>query len=165
MGVASFICALQRHTSKPTLYHVRNLNKLLLWVQRNPKKLWYRRFRPSGGQSADTGNVPTHLRAVSDAAFRKETEDGYSLRGAVFCRGAGQSTESFAGESTPVHVIDWACKSQRHVTRSTFSAELLGGGDAIDHDILLSHLLYELEVGPLTAAEARSRRMLGGYTL
>ena len=36
-------------------------------------------------------------------------------------------------------------------------------GDAIDHGILLSHLLYELEVGPLTAAEARNRRMTGGY--
>ena len=161
MDVAPFICALQRHTSKPTLYHVRNLNKLLLWVQRNPKKLWYRRFTPGGDQRVDAGNPQTHLRTISDAAFRKETEDGYSLRGAVFCRGLGQSAESFAGKSSVVHVIDWACKSQRHVTRSTFSAELLGGGDAIDHGNLLSHLLYELEVGPLTAAEARNRRMTG----
>ena len=62
-----------------------------------------------------------------------------------------------------VHVLDWTCKSQRHVTRSTFSAELLSAGDAADQGILISRILHELEHGPMTALEARNRRMEGGY--
>ena len=72
-------------------------------------------------------------------------------------------TEAFAGSETNIHILDWACKSQRHVTRSTFSAELLAAGDAADHGILLSHMLFELEHGPMSAFEARNRRMEGGY--
>ena len=56
-----------------------------------------------------------------------------------------------------------ACKSQRHVIRSTFSAELLSAGDAADQGILLAHMLHELEHGPTSALEARNRRMEGGY--
>ena len=81
IDVVVFICALQRHTSKPQVQHVKKLNKLLSWVQKNPRKLVYRRF--AGGDSALAKG--THLRAVSDAAYKKEVDDGYSLRGAVFC--------------------------------------------------------------------------------
>ena len=160
--VVVFICALQRYTSKPQVIHVRKLNKLLGWIQRNPRKLAYRRFErvgSGGGQQTETG---THLRIVSDAAFKKETDDGYSLRGALFCRGSGQQTEAFSSNKT-IHLIDQVCKSQRHVCRSTFAAELLAAGDAADHGILLSHMIYELEHGPLTAYQARLRRMDGGY--
>ena len=70
---------------------------------------------------------------------------------------------SFAAQHTPVHVVDWVCKSQRHVTRSTFSAELLAAGDAVDHGILVSHLFHELEHGPMDARTARNQRLEGGY--
>ena len=62
-----------------------------------------------------------------------------------------------------VHVLDRTCKSQRHVTRSTFSAELLSAGDAADQGILTSQMLHELERGLMTVLEARNRRMEGGY--
>jgi hypothetical protein len=138
--VVVFISALQRHTAKPQIQHIRKLNKLLSWVQKHPKRLHYRRM--SGSH--------THLRVVSDAAFKREAEDGYSLRGALFLRGGGQQAEDFGNKHTVVHMLDWACKSRRHVTRSTFSAELLSAGDAIDQGVLVSHLLFELEHGPLT---------------
>ena len=105
----------------------------------------------------------THLRILSDAAYKEETNDGYSLRGAIYCRCSGTSRQSFADYSSPVHVVDWACKSQRHVTRSTFSAELLAAGDAFDQGLLTSHLIYEIEFGPLTSKAARDHRMEGGY--
>ena len=63
-----------------------------------------------------------------------------------------------------IHVIEWACRSQRHVTRSTFSAELLAACDAIDMGILLAQMIYELEHGPLSALQVRDRRMEGGYS-
>ena len=125
----------------------------------------YRRFNSciGGSRPTEASACPTHLRVVSDAACIKETDDGYSLRGALYCRGAGRQSQSFARTKTVVHVLDWACKSQRHVTRSTFSAELLAAGDAADQGILIAHMLHELEHGPMTAHEARNRRMEGGY--
>ena len=113
-------------------------------------------------RSASTGSN-THLRVVSDAAYKKETDDGYSLRGALYCRGTGTARESFVGQKTPVHIVDWVSTSQRHVTRSTFSAELLAAEDAVDQGILISHVLCELEYGPMDARAARDRRMEGGY--
>ena len=102
------------------------------------------------------------MRVTSDAAYKKETEDGYSLRGTLFLRGEGNDQSSFP-QNTAVHILDWACRSQRHVTRSTFSAELLSAGDAIDQGMLTSHMLYELEHGPISMQEARNKRMQGGY--
>ena len=115
-------------------------------------------------ESTEAGSHPSHLRVVSDAAYKKEVEDGYSMRGELFCRGIGHKAEDFSGSKAIVHVVDWACKSQRHVTRSTFSAELLSAGDAADQGILISHMLYELEHGPMSPLEARNRRMQGGHT-
>ena len=39
----------------------------------------------------------------------------------------------------------------------------MAAGDAFDKGLLKSHLLYELEHGPLDVKEARERRMYGGY--
>ena len=131
-------------------------------VQKNPRKLHYKAF--GGRRTSETkGGCSIHLRVVSDAAYKKETDDGHSLRGALYCRGAGREPSDFGGYETVVHVIDWAVKSQRHVTRSTFSAELLGAGDAVDQGILISHMLHEVEHGVLSIQEARDRRMHGGY--
>ena len=44
MNVVVFICVLQRHTSAPQVIHIRKLNKLLSWIQKNPHKLHYRRL-------------------------------------------------------------------------------------------------------------------------
>ena len=152
-----FIVALQRQNHNPEVQHVRRLNKLLRWVQRNPKKLAYKKL-PS---------PETHLRIISDAAFKKETEKGHCLRGALYLRAPGDTTESFVTtqKETVVHVLDWTCKNQRHVTRSTFAAELLSGGDTVDQGLLLSQLLTEITHGPMSATEARNQRLSGGYKI
>ena len=105
----------------------------------------------------------THLRVISDAAFKKETDSGHCLRGALFVRAPGNKQTDFApeGKETVVHIIDYLSKAQRHVTRSTFAAELLSAGDAIDHGLLLSQMLLEIPRGPKTAAEAREQRNRG----
>ena len=100
---------------------------------------------------------------ISDAAYKRETEDGYSLRGALYLRAAGNDRDILSGEETVVHVIDVACKSQKRVTRSTFAAELLAAGEAADQGLLTAHMLYETERGVLSAREARERRSKGGY--
>ena len=102
---------------------------------------------------------------VSDAAFKKETEKGHCLRGALYLRAPGNKPEYFTatGKATVVHVLDWVSKNQRHVTRSTFAAELLSAGDAVDHGLLLSQMLHEIPKGPMSAAEARGQRISGQF--
>ena len=77
-------------------------------------------------------------------------------------RAAGTGTSDFTAPGN-VHLLDWACKSQRHVTRSTFAAELFGAGDSIDHGLLLSQLLKEVECGEISATQARNMREDGGF--
>ena len=98
VDVMVFIVALQRQNHNPEVQHVRRLNKLLRWVQRNPKKLAYKKL-PSR---------ETHLRIISDAAFKKEIEEGHCLRGALYLRAPGDTTESFVTtqKETVVHVLD-----------------------------------------------------------
>jgi hypothetical protein len=64
------------------------------------------------------------LRVVSDAAFKREGDTGHCLRGAMFLRAPGQKEKDFTCSSV-VHMLEWVCKGQRHVARSTFAAELL----------------------------------------
>ena len=41
VDILVFICALQRHVASPKVEHARKLNRVLRWVQNNPKKLVY----------------------------------------------------------------------------------------------------------------------------
>jgi len=79
-------------------------------------------------------------------------------------RGAGRNTESYKSLSSTVHILDWVCKSQPHVTRSTFAAELLGAGDAVDQGLLINQMLHDVEHGVLSASDARRLRDTGGLT-
>ena len=157
MDVIVFIVALQRRNHDPEIQHVRKLNKLLRWIQKVPKRLTYRRFPQQ----------ESHLRVVSDAAFKKETEKGHCLRGALYLRAPGDNATAYANwqKQVIIHVLDWVCKNQRHVTRSTCSAELLSGGDAVDHGLLLSQMLHEIPKGPMTAEEARGQRIAGKFLI
>ena len=160
VDVIVFIVALQRYASKPRVEHVKRLNKLLRWIQKNPKKLAYKNL---GGERRESEATGTHVRAIAYASFKKEVDDGYGMRGAIYGRCSGQEPTSFSGEMKNMHVLDYACKSIRQVTRGTVSAELLSAGNAADEAILISHMVYEIEHGPITISEARQRRFSGGY--
>jgi hypothetical protein len=107
--------------------------------------------------------VPPHLHVISDAAFKREAETGYSLRGALFFRGGGRPAETITGARTSVHILDWACKTQRYVTRSTFAAEVLSSGDSVDQGISVGQMLSEADHGAMTATQDRERCMNGGF--
>ena len=61
------------------------------------------------------------------------------------------------------HILDFYCRKQRHVTRSTFGAELYAGCDAADFCMLLAQLLHEVECGSCTASAARELRETGKW--
>ena len=115
-------------------------------------------------------------------------EAGHSLRGALFLRSfsdtnhgvsdpkaanylrdeqitAKHSSPTIFTQSCVIHIVNAACKAQRHVTRSTFSSELLSASDTVDHGMLLALSLHELIAGAQSAAEAKALRETGGWNV
>ena len=177
IDVAVFVCAMQRVIHKPKVIHVKRLNAVLRWTQANPTRL---NLRPATG--------PSHLRCVGDAAFKKEEEAGHSLRGALSLRSfsdtnhgvpnlktannlsdkqtvANHSNPSIFTQSCVIHIADAICKAQRHVTRSTFSSELLSASGTVDHGMLLAPSLHEFMAGAQSAAQAKTLRETGGWNV
>ena len=157
VDIAVFVSALQRHSHKPLIIHCKRLNSVVRWAQRNPKRIRYRRFTKQ-----DVNGVDTHLRMYSDAAFKKEEEDGHSMRGALYIRCEGNHSEAFQG-GTIGHLVDYQCRSQKKVVRATFTAELLSGCDTVDHGFLLAQTFHEIATGEMSAQSGRTLRDSGGY--
>jgi len=152
--VLVFISACQRWGHAPKVIHVKRLNVICRWIQRNPKKLVYRKFSA----------MLSHLKMVSDAAFKKEDDDCHALRGCAYLRAPGADDASFT-KGGVVHLIEFLSKTIRHVTRSTFSSELHAGCDSADLGVLIGLIMHEIQVGPVSATEARSLRLHGGYAV
>ena len=125
---------------------------------------------------------------MGDAAFKKEEEAGHSLRGALFLRSVSDTNhgvqnfktgnylsdkQTTASHSSPtiftqsyvIHIVGAICKAQRHVTRFTFSSELLGASGTVDHGMLLALSLHECTAGAQCAAEAKALRETGGWNV
>ena len=143
---------------------MKRLNAVVRWMQRHPKKLHYRN---QAGEEAV-------LKCISDSAFKKEQDSGHAVKGALFIRTrlAGAKSTQMTLEPTQVwsvseiaHIIDWICRTQRHVTRSTFSSELFAACDTIDHGMLLATILHQIRTGAVTIAEARYLRERGGWAV
>ena len=64
-----------------------------------------------------------------------------------------------------IHIVEAICKAQRHVTRSTFSSELLSASDTVDHGMLLALSHHEFTAGAQSAAEAKALRETGGWNV
>jgi hypothetical protein len=159
LDAAVYLVALQRQNHQAKVIHVKRLNAVVRWMQRNPRPLVF-------GHITETD---THLRMVSDSAFKKEDENGHALKGALFLRVGtptgpqllGDTSEQFV--SRMVHVLDYICKTQRHVTRSTFGAELFAACDTIDHGLLLATILHQVNTGACSVTVAKELREHGGW--
>ena len=113
----------------------KRLNAVLRWMQANPPNKF-------SGQLLDP-----HISDVWEMQHSREEEAGHSLRGALFLRSsntnhggpnrktannpnekriiANHNSPTIFTQSCVIHIVDATCKAQRHVTRSTFSSELL----------------------------------------
>ena len=65
----------------------------------------------------------------------------------------------------PGHLLDFVARSQRRVTRATFTSELQAGCDTVDKGLLLFQTLDELQTGRVSAAQALERREHGGWAI
>ena len=183
IDVAVFVCALQRVTHKPKIIHIKRLNAVLRWMQANPKRLT---FRPAKGLSTlrcvgdaafkreeEAGHSlrgALFLRSFGGITTKAE---GQTAGGVTASSSGSQNNQNSTGgittgcsgfaKSAVVHIVDAVCKSQRHVTRSTFSSELLSACDTIDHGMLLALSLHEFSKGPQSTFSARQLREFGGW--
>ena len=73
-AICIYVAYLQRHTKEPTVGHVRQANRLLLWIRKNLKRLGLR-YRPLRG--------PLRLITLSDSAFKAMDTQGLVMRGCV----------------------------------------------------------------------------------
>ena len=163
---AVFIAALQRVSGKCKIIHIKRLNIVVRWMQRFPCRLTYAPF----GEKSET-----HLRIISDSAFRCEDGEGHALKGHLFLRTETTKSAPVRAErnsqcgieacTASVHVLDYSCKKQRHVCRSTFGAELFAACDGADHGMLLAQILHEIQHGAVSHSVARSLRETGGWSV
>ena len=77
---------------------------------------------------------------ISDAAFRKESTTGLSIRGAVI--GVGEFSKTTPGG--PCHVLEAYSRKQRRVTRSTLVAETHAALDSYETGKVISSALHQL---------------------
>ena len=103
---------------------------------------------------------------VSDAPAKKEEDEATAMRGCVVISADASSFGLLDGDgsrSSRCHVLEYASKKQRHVTRSTFAAELFGCCDTLDMMLEVILALQEFETGTVTTEQARRLREYGLY--
>ena len=149
-----YVVALQRQAHKPRVIHARRLNAVVRYAQRNPRAI---RYAPMQRQRSGTPCPVADPRVliVTDSSFKKEEDDGHAMKGVFIllaCGGTGRVV------SDVVHILDYAARKQQHVTRSTFAAELFSACDGVDHGLLVTITLHEIERGCRSAGEARRLR-------
>ena len=141
---AVFVTALQRESHKAQVIHVRRLNAVLQWLQSTPRSITY-----------PVMPYPNALLQISDSSYKARAEDGLSVRGLISVR-IDLDRVRAGDPNVPCHLLDFANKAQRHVTRSTFSSELFAATDAVDIGLLNRIALHEVEKGLLSAPEAKA---------
>ena len=103
-----YVIALQRFAQAPQIIHVKRLNALVLWAQRNPLALTYKPM-----------SCARRLEMHSDAACRKEEKEGVdqgrAMRGATYLRIGGSTPSALTG-IRPCHLLNWNCGSLKTVT-------------------------------------------------
>ena len=154
IDIAVFIAALQRVAQAPLISHLKRLNVVLRWAQRNPQGLTYAEIAQ-----------PVRLLGFSDSAFKREDEDntGHAMRGCIIVLANAASPDTMC--SGKVQVLDYVSRKQKHVCRATFAAELFAAVDTADMLIMLNGALYELQHGVQTTERMRKLREEGGYSL
>ena len=127
--------------------NIRDLNRLVLWVQKRPQRICFEALTP-----------PLRLVCVTDSAFQAQATDGLAMRGCLLLLAGSDSQGQWQHDAVPapngrVHVIDWFARRQPHVCRSTFAAELHSHLDGMNQGLLIQTVLTKIALGPLSAAQ------------
>ena len=134
--ISVYVQALQRRAQTPRKEDCKRLNVVARFVKRRPRGLRYRKFH---------NGIPQALICFSDAAFKALVEEssGLALRGCCILFAETAENELTTGEGL-CHMIEFVCRRQRRVVRSTYSAELNGLIDSIETAILVQILFHQI---------------------
>jgi hypothetical protein len=145
--ICIFVVALQRVATKATTGHVLKVNQLVKYVRRQRQDIFFPKL-----------TLPLKVLCISDAAFRRESSAGLSMRGALVCIAEDRGGQVLGGR---MHVIEWYARKQRRIVRSTFSAELNAAADAYETARLICFSLSALYCSGITAKELQRREASG----
>jgi len=151
-AISVFIQALQRHAQGPRLIDCKRLNALVRYLKRGRIGIWYTKIKG-----------PWRLVAVSDAAFRAQPEDssGLALRGCVILL-VGENDKSPASQDASCHMLEYVCRRQRRVIRSTYSGELNALVDTIELLLVVQMTFYQIFGNPGVTATEMAKKMENG---
>ena len=135
--VATYVGALQRVLKKPKAKHVRNLNRVVRYLQAHPLVLKFQRIEG-----------PTKLGLISDSAFKATEPDCLAIRSGIIALMSATPTQG----KFSVAPIEWVSRKQQHVCRSTYAAELHSALDIVGVGFVISSALNEAMQGVQTAA-------------
>ena len=152
--IAVYVSSLQRAGRAPTALHLRRLNRVVRFVQRQPVAVTLRRLE-----------LPVRLLCIGDSAFQSQ-EDGDPLvmRGMVFAL-AHRKSDIGDRRRYQTQLLEWTAGRQKHVARGVWSAELFNQCDLIDFATVLLGFFEELRRGPMTHADLAHMREDGGFSL
>ena len=151
--ICIYVVALQRHAQSPRAEHVRSLNTLLRYIKNKPPVVEYKPLKQ-----------PVCLLVVSDSAFKRESDsDALAMKGCMICKASVRAWNPLVAD---IHVLEYFSKKQRHVSRSTFAAELFAFVDAADAALHIGMHLTECMHGVYDSVRDLARlREGGGYAL
>ncbi len=136
-AIAVYVQALQRHGAEPRAQDLKRLNLVLRWVRRHKIGILFRK-------------LPGRLRlvGVTDAAFKAipDESSGLALRGCVIVLNTDCDTTP-ASPDGACNILEFQCRRQRRVVRSTFSGELNGLVDTLEVLLVIQICLHQIYHG------------------
>ena len=135
--VGVYVSSLQRHLQNPRATDVLNLNRVLRYLKRHPLSITYRRV-----------DKPWRLAVISDSAFQSKDQDCLALRSGIIALTSVDTTGK-----VQVQPIEYLCKKQQHVCRSTYAAELHSALDLTSLALLINTAITEILCGVMSASE------------
>ena len=135
--LAVYVQALQRRASNPRITDCKRLNLIVRYAKRHKVGIWYEKL-----------DGPVRLVCWSDAAFKAIPDEGsgLALRGCCVMLTTDQPGKPTSPDGR-CQLIEYLCKRQRRVVRSTFSAELNALIDALEIAILVQMAFHQIEHG------------------
>ena len=88
---------------------------------------------------------------ISDSAFKRQDDTGLACRGHFIVLCGDHAPEKLGGLC---HIIDFASKRQRRVTRSTYAAELNGLIDSLEIGKVIALTVHEVVSGCVSPTNA-----------
>ena len=130
---------MQRNANKPLVEHLCLANSVLRHCKRVKTGLFYQQLK-----------TPLNLVLIADSAYKCDDDDDecLALQGYIVAL-VGHDEKTYPGGT--MNVLEFLMRKHKHITRSTYAAELRNAVEAASDTIEISMFLQELSHGPMPA--------------